>query len=178
MTLLPPRRKVFKHPSGGMLIEDNSLSEKDIEKLNDLNSFLSNLKRHEKRNVKIDELREKLNWSDEKEEEYQKAIADVNEGEIIKNVIANKISHIEHHRCAICNMMTRYDVIYNPTNNSIKLFFDGNCGCAAIASLQPREWSDIVNWVNDQSNPAVKVFIKMRIGFSIPNHVRKFFNLY
>lgn len=82
--------------------------------------------------------------------------------QLLESVLKNNIKQIDHHRCFICDQMTRYYVING------QLYFDSSCFCTTYSS--PRElesWDEAANWINMQSNSEIAKQIALRFGIDL-----------
>lgn len=67
--------------------------------------------------------------------------------EILPAMKAAGITYVEHHDCGLCGYMTNYQLVDD------RLYFDPGCGCSVRpASLEPRSWISVSDWINMQYN--------------------------
>jgi len=89
-------------------------------------------------------------------------VSNVNGEQVKTAAMTANIRTIEHHSCAICGYMTRY------IHDDGRLFFDAGCYCGrTMSNLEPRSWDEAANWINMQSNEAVRVNIARRFGIDL-----------
>lgn len=82
-------------------------------------------------------------------------------GSQVKQAMYNAdINIVDHHRCAICDEMTYY------FTRGDDIYFNAACGCARSAP-QKREWDDLANWINIQTNDDARLSIAKRVGLEL-----------
>lgn len=68
--------------------------------------------------------------------------------QIRESVIKNNIDCFPIHDCAICGCTVGYRFFHYPC----EVIFDSTCGCSSYQNLNPREWEDVAEHINIQTN--------------------------
>jgi hypothetical protein len=79
--------------------------------------------------------------------------------EVRDAALSAKITHVNHHRCSICDSMVGYYI------ENGDLFFDSMCDCTSLWS-QPQEclWQEAADWINMQTDVSYQEEIMKSFG--------------
>jgi hypothetical protein len=82
-------------------------------------------------------------------------------GERLKEaMIAADIHRVDHHNCSLCGYTTAY------YRRGDSLFFDAGCHCTSGRRFEERDWFSAANWINMQTNPAVRAKLMESFGMT------------
>ena len=82
-------------------------------------------------------------------------------GEEVKNTMIEKnITRVMHHDCSICGVWTKY------IRRGDVLYYDSSCDCGynGPESFTERDWDDIADWINMQTNEEARNRILIKVG--------------
>lgn len=79
---------------------------------------------------------------------YMKYIKRVTADEIRESVVKNDIDWFPIRTCSICGEYIGYRFFHYP----YEVMFDSTCQCSSCENLWPREWEDVADHINTQTN--------------------------
>ena len=87
--------------------------------------------------------------------------------EIKNTIIKNKIKYLNHHKCGLCGIYTRYIFKYNSFDN-FKIWYDSSCDCT-IYDSHPRNVTlkELTSFINDNRilNRIIAIRFNEELGF-------------
>ena len=87
--------------------------------------------------------------------------------EIKNTIIKNKIKYLNHHKCGLCGIYTRYIFKYNSFDN-FKIWYDSSCDCTIYES-HPRNVTlkELTSFINDNRilNRIIAIRFNEELGF-------------
>ena len=80
--------------------------------------------------------------------------------EVKEAMISKNITHVDHHECSLCGYMTQF------VRKGKHIFFDSGCDCVGSSdpNLNPKDWNDVAEWINMQSNKSSKSKLAAEFG--------------
>lgn len=79
--------------------------------------------------------------------------------EVKQAIQAAGINRVDCRECSFCGYPLAYYI------RGEEVFFDPGCDCSSGGRFERRDWSDLADWLNMQTNPEWQAKLRQRMGF-------------